>query len=134
MPPLTTRLPARRRHDDRGLASVEWAILAPLLLFVIFAAIQAGAWSHARNVALSAASACAEHSRGLSASTSQGQASASSIATQSGAFDSVGVSISRGGTQVRCTVSGRAVTVINVAGFGQISQTAALPTERITRP
>jgi hypothetical protein len=54
----TTRRPgraARRRHDDRGAAAVEFALIAPLLFMLVFAIIDFGfgihAWDATHNAA-----------------------------------------------------------------------------------
>src|SRR3954449_2963713 len=44
-----------RRGDDRGVGSLELAIIAPSLLLLIFFLIQAVLWFYARSVALQAA-------------------------------------------------------------------------------
>lgn len=44
-----------RRRDERGASAIELAIVAPVLIFVIFATIQFALWFYGRNVALQAA-------------------------------------------------------------------------------
>lgn len=45
----------RRVRGDRGVSSIELAVIAPSLLFLIFLVIQAGLFFYARSVALQAA-------------------------------------------------------------------------------
>lgn len=42
-------------RDDEGASAIELAVLAPVLLVVIFSIVQAGLWAYGRNVALDAA-------------------------------------------------------------------------------
>ena len=46
----------RRRATDGGSASLEIAVLFPVVLLLVFAVIQGALYYHARNVALAAAS------------------------------------------------------------------------------
>ncbi len=122
-----------RRVDERGQASIEWAIVFPVFLLVILTAVQAAGYYHAKNTAQSAAAACAEHSRGDGVSGGQGRQSAASIISQSGAMDSYTIDVNASNTQVSCTVTGRAHVIVDL-GLGSVSQTAAMPKERVTRP
>ena len=45
----------RRRSDDRGASAVEFAVIAPTLLLLIFFIIQGGLYFYGRSVALQAA-------------------------------------------------------------------------------
>lgn len=123
----------RCRLDERGQASIEWAIVFPVFLLVVLMAVQAAGYYSAKNAAQSAAAACAEYARGEGTSGAQGRQSASSIISQSGAMDSYTVDVSTSGTQVSCTVSGRAHVIVDL-GLGVIRQSAAMPRDRVTRP
>lgn len=45
----------RRRRDDRAASAVEFAVVAPVLLLLIFAVITAGLWFYGRNIAQTSA-------------------------------------------------------------------------------
>lgn len=45
----------RRRREDRGVSAVEFAVIAPILLLLIFAVINAGLWFYGRNIAQTSA-------------------------------------------------------------------------------
>ncbi|WP_374999727.1 TadE/TadG family type IV pilus assembly protein [Aeromicrobium sp. CTD01-1L150] len=45
---------SRRRRDDRGTSALEFSIIAPVFLLLIFTIIQAGLYLYARNTAQSA--------------------------------------------------------------------------------
>ena len=48
---------------DRGASSIEWAILTPILVFVMLYVVQFGMIYHAQHIALSAAQAGARNAR-----------------------------------------------------------------------
>lgn len=129
MQPMTSRrLPSR---DDRGITSIETAIIAVAFFFIIFTVAQAAFFFRARGDARSAAAACAEAARGDRAGSGQGRAAGESVAG-SGSLRSYSVSVSSTGTQVRCTVSGQALDIIDL-GLSGIQETAAMPKDRVTR-
>lgn len=124
---------ARRIRDQRGRSSLEMAIVAPVLMLVIFGIVQTAVWYTARNAAESAAAACAEAARGSTASTADGHAAAVSVAGQSGALHDINVDVSTSGEQVTCTVSGYGAYLISL-GPGVITTSVSMPKDRITRP
>lgn len=127
------RQPARRPRDQRGRSSLELAIVAPVLLLVIFGIVQAAVWYTARNAAESSAAACAEAARGITASAADGHAAAASVAGQSGALTDINVGVNTNGQQVVCTVSGRGAYLISF-GPGLITTSVSMPKDRVTRP
>ena len=46
---------SRRRRDDRGTSALEFSIIAPIFLLLVFTIIEGGLYLHARNTAQSAA-------------------------------------------------------------------------------
>jgi Flp pilus assembly protein TadG len=120
-----------RSGRDRGALSLELAIVFPLVLVTIFAAIEAGLWYHARNVALSAAQRGVETARVQGATLDQG------LAVTSGFLDRAGDSISGrsvGGTDgatVTIEVTGHVDTWIPGLSL-PIDQHASAARERVT--
>lgn len=99
-------------------------------LFVIFAVIQAGCYLRARGDARSAAAACAEAARGETAGSGQGRSAGAAVANSSGFLQSSSVAVSTSGRQVRCTVSGQALHLIDL-GLSGLSETAAMPKDGV---
>ena len=124
----TRRLPAR---DDHGLTSIEYAIIVVAFFLVLFTVVQAAFFYRARGDARSAAAACAEAGRGDRAGSGQAQAAGESVAAQGGNLRSYTVAVSSSATQVRCTVSGQALDIIDL-GLSGISATAAMPKDRVS--
>ncbi len=65
--------PRGPRRDDRGTSAVEFAIITPVFLLLIFTIIEAGLFYHARNAAQSSAREGVSYLR-LAGSTSDPQA------------------------------------------------------------
>lgn len=129
MQPLNSRrLPPR---DDRGLTSIEYAIIVVAFFLILFTVVQAAYYYRARGDARSAAAACAEAARGERAGSGQGSAAGESVVSQGGNMGSYSVSVSSSATQVRCTVSGQALDIIDL-GLSAIHETAAMPKDRVT--
>ncbi len=62
--------------DDRGSSAVELAVLAPVLLVMVFVVVQAALFMHARHVALAAAQQGARIARTTDLTTAAGLAAA----------------------------------------------------------
>lgn len=107
-------------------------ILFPVLLIMLFAAVQAGVYFHARNVAMSAAQEGARVSASYESSTGKGAAAAEAFAAEAGA-QGISVSVSSTGTTTTAIVS---VESPNLLPFlipqMPIHQSATMPLERIS--
>ncbi|MFE9481258.1 TadE/TadG family type IV pilus assembly protein [Streptomyces spororaveus] len=125
------RLRARLRNEgDRGSGSVELAVLAVVVLFLVFAAIQTGMYFHARSVARSAATQGVEAGRQLGAGPGDGVAQAQELLAKYGSVRGASVSADGSGPeQIRITVRGTVATL--VPGFElDVVQSAEAPVER----
>ncbi|MFC8953666.1 TadE family protein [Streptomyces sp. NPDC057101] len=109
---------------------MELAVLAVMVLFLVFAAIQTGMYFHARSVARSAATQGAEAGRQLGASTGDGVAQAQELLAKYGSVRGASVSAEGSGPeQIRITVRGTVATL--VPGFElDVVQSAEAPVER----
>ena len=63
-------------RGERGSSSVEMVIALPIVLTVLFLAVQAGTWFHARSIALASAQSGARTSAMLNSSLEAGLSSA----------------------------------------------------------
>jgi Flp pilus assembly protein TadG len=117
------------RRDDRGSASLSVALLAPVFIVLMFAAVQAAMWGHARTEARVAASDAAAQVARFEASS--GAAQASVQARLSGRpLTNIAVSIANTGDVVVVTVTADAPGII-IGTSRSISVTEAVPVERI---
>lgn len=120
---------------DSGSATLEIAILAPLLLLLVFTIVQVSLWSFARSLAHAAAE------EGASAGATYGAVSGSAVArgqhflleTGGDSLTSVTISL-RGSTvaTVRVQVQGRALSVLPGIPGLIIEEVAEAPVERFT--
>lgn len=114
--------------DARGLSeSVQWALLAPLVVLAVLGLVQSGIWLHARDAATSAALAGAETQALSGSGSGMGPVAARRVAEQGGLRE-VEVVVVRVGDQIRCTVSGR-VDGISMLGRTRVDASAMHPLE-----
>ena len=127
-----TRRSAKR--GERGSSSVEMVIALPIVLTVLFLAVQAGTWFHARSIALASAQSGARTSAMLNSSLEAGLSSARSFAADVGGTTLTGVTVTgdRTATSTTVTVTGHSVRLVPFMDV-TVSQSATLPVERYTR-
>ena len=121
-------------RGERGSSSVEMVIALPLVLTVLFLAVQAGTWFHARSIALASAQSGARTSAMLNSSLEAGLSSARSFAANVGGTTLTGVTVTgdRTATSTTVTVTGHSVRLVPFMDV-TVSQSATLPVERYTR-
>lgn len=125
----------RRLRGDRGMGSVEFAVLAVVVLALIFTAIQVGLYYHARKVAQSAARQGVEAGRQFGASEGDGVAQAQTFLNRFGGSVQ-GASVSSAGStaeEIRITVRGSVATLVPGLTL-DVVQHADAPIERWTNP
>lgn len=125
-----------RARCDRGSATLEIAVLAPVLLLVVFTIIQVGLWSYARSLALAAAQEGVAGGRGYRAPATAADLAARSFLDRA-AGDSIverQVSTSATATEVRVEVTGRSLSVLPGVPGLPVRQRAHGPLERFTSP
>ncbi|MFD9630303.1 TadE family protein [Streptomyces violascens] len=123
------------RRDDRGVGSVEFAILSVVVLLLTFTAIQVGLYYHARKVAQSAARQGVEAARQFGATPGDGVAQAQDFLAKFGGSVQ-GASVSSSGSsaaQIRITVHGSVATLVPGLHL-DVTQYADAPTEVWTNP
>lgn len=120
------------RYGERGMStSIQWALLMPLVLMIVFAIIQIGLWAHGRTVAANAATAAAEEAALLSAGPGAVDLGLR-IASDGGLVD-VAVRIGGSTEEVTASVSGKMPTFIDV-GQTRVVEQVSRPKERVTVP
>jgi len=109
-------------------------IALPLVLTVLFLAVQAGMWFYARSIALAAAQSGARTSSMLNSTLQAGLADAQSFAAEAGGTTLTGVTVTgdRSATSTTLTVTGHTVRLVPFMDL-TVSQVATLPVERYTR-
>lgn len=126
-----------RVQDERGSVSLETVIVFPVVLLLIFGAVQGALYFHARNVALAAAQEGVVDARVESGSSEAGIARAQTFLTDAGGDGVLRNSVvgaSRSATEVTITVRGAAPSVLpGISGIA-LTQSASGPLERVTAP
>jgi len=114
---------------DRGATSLAVALLTPVFVVLLFAAVQATLWGHARTEARVAARDAAAQVARFDASPGDAQASAQARLAGS-PMTGVNVSITSGADLVVVTITATAPGIV-VGTSRPISVTEAVPVERI---
>jgi hypothetical protein len=110
-----TLLPRRcGRAAERAIATIEMAILTPVMLLLVTVSCQAALWQEADHVALAAAESGVAAGAEVGGSPDGAKGEALSAASQmgSGVLISPGVTVSESGGLVTVTVTGRAEQLV----------------------
>lgn len=119
----------RRVRDERGMTTIQVAILFPVVLFWIMLIVQYGLWWHAKQVANAAAAEAVDAAQVSSGSARDGEDAAASYLAQSGNLDNITVTVSREPTVVTVEVRGDAPQL--VPGFAwSVTARSTAPVER----
>ena len=138
--PPAWSIPAGRRAlgrggRDTGSATVEIAILFPVLLAVIVAIVQYGLWFHARSLALAAAQEGVTAARAYAADPAIGPDRAREFLQAHGSdtlTDITATATSPGAGQVGVEVTGRSLSLLPGVPGPVVTQSAEGPVERFT--
>ncbi|MEU6511000.1 TadE/TadG family type IV pilus assembly protein [Streptomyces sp. NPDC046942] len=124
-----------RLRDDRGNGSVEVAVLAVVVLMLVFTIIQVGLYYHARKVAQSAARQGVDTGRRFGSSPGDGVAQAQDFLGKFGGSVRGAAVSSVGSTaeELHITVTGHVATLVPGLEL-TVSQDAHGPLERWTNP
>ena len=119
----------RRWRGERGMTTIQVAILFPVVLFWIMLIVQYGLWWHAKQVANAAAAEAVDAAQVSSGSARDGEDAAASYLAQSGNLDNVTITVSREPTVVTVEVRGAAPQL--VPGFEwSVTARSTAPVER----
>ncbi|WP_419703075.1 TadE/TadG family type IV pilus assembly protein [Promicromonospora sp. NFX87] len=135
LPTLEARTPWCARRREAGQAAIQTAILLPLVIFLIIAAVQATLWFAGRQVAIAAASEGARVAAAETGTTGSGQAAAIQFASTTGRGFLLlpRATVTRSDTTATVTLTGRTQSL--VAGWElTITQSASMPVEHLTAP
>jgi Flp pilus assembly protein TadG len=104
----------RRGRGDRGQATLEFVLLAPLLIFSVFALVHLTLLWHAHNVITAVAQESARAARSMGATGADGEAKGRDVATQlGGGVLNVAVTVTYPATDtVTATASGDAPSIV----------------------
>ncbi len=118
-----------RCRDERGMTTLQVAILFPVVLFWIMLIVQYGLWWHAKQVANGAAAEAVDAAQVPASSARDGEVAAASYLAQSGNLSNVTVTVTREPTIVTAEVRGDAPRL--VPGFSwSVTARSVAPVER----
>ena len=122
---------ARRRAVDDERGSAELVVATPLLLLLILVVVQFALYEHASQVAQASASQALAATRVMGGTASSGQTEAGSLLASlgQGVLVDPQVSVTRGATGARVTVTGTAEAVIPLLHL-PVRATSSGPLER----
>jgi Flp pilus assembly protein TadG len=102
----------QRLRDERGMSTVQVAILFPAVLIWLMLIVQYGLWWHAKQVANAAASEGVEAAQVGGASESDGEAAVAKYLAEAGNLDNVTVTVDRQAEVVIVEVRGEAPQLV----------------------
>ncbi len=119
----------RRLRDERGMTTIQVAILFPVVLFWIMLIVQYGLWWHAKQVANAAAAEAVDAAQVSTGTARDGEDAAASYLAQSGNLSNVTITVTREPTAVTAEIHGDAPRL--VPGFEwSVTARSAAPVER----
>jgi Flp pilus assembly protein TadG len=123
-----------RRLGDRGSVVLEYAILLPAVLAMLFVCVQVALYSYARSVAQTAAEEAVNAQRAYGASADAGSKAADKvIGAQGDTLKGPSVRVTTVNGEVRVVVTGTTQSVLPGFGGYHVTQTASGPVERFRR-
>lgn len=126
-----------RRHGERGVATIEMAVLFPVTLLMVFAIIQFGVWYHASDVAKAAAQEGVRAARVEGANASAGAARADQVLDANARTLIVDRRVVpfRNNDVARIEVRGTCLRVVPIPGLSlPVHAVAESPVERFRAP
>ena len=119
----------RRVRDERGMTTIQVAILFPVVLFWIMLIVQYGLWWHAKQVANAAAAEAVDAAQVSAGTARDGEDAAASYLAQSGNLDDITITVSREPTTVTVEVHGDAPRLVPGVEWSVTARSSA-PVER----
>ncbi|WP_425824634.1 TadE/TadG family type IV pilus assembly protein [Streptomyces fractus] len=129
-PRAASRWSRLRDHlDDRGDSVVEFAVIFPVVLILVFTVIEGALYFHARSVAARAAQVGVDAGRSYDASPGDGAAAARAFLSRTGnSVEGPKVAVGSGGNQIAITVTGTVSSLVPGLEF-TVRQRAQAPVE-----
>lgn len=119
----------RTVRSERGMTTIQVAILFPALLFWLMLIVQYGLWWHAKQVANAAAAEAVAAAKMSTASSDDGIAAADRFVDQAGNLSAVTIEVRRDPDVVVAEVRGNAPQLVPGFGWGVTARSHA-PVER----
>jgi Flp pilus assembly protein TadG len=118
-----------RLRDERGMTTIQVAILFPAVLIWLMLIVQYGLWWHAKQVANAAAAEAVDAAQVQESSAADGESAAASYLAQSGSLTGVTITVDRQPTVVVAEVRGDAPQLVPGISWSVTARSEA-PVER----
>lgn len=119
----------RRLRDERGMTTIQVAILFPAVLFWVMLIVQYGLWWHAKQVANAAAAEAVDAAQVSTGTARDGETAAAAYLEQAGNLSDITITVTREPNTVTAEVHGDAPRL--VPGFEwSVTARSAAPVER----
>ena len=116
-------------QGDRGDSVVEFAVIFPVVLLLVFTVIEGGLYFHARSVAARAAQIGADAGRSYDAAPDDGADAARAFLARTGnSVEAPSVQVDSGGGQIAVTVTGTVTSLVPGLAF-TVNQRVQAPIE-----
>lgn len=119
----------RRQRDERGMSTIQVAILFPVVLFWIMLIVQYGLWWHAKQVANAAAAEAVDAAQVSTGTARDGEDAAASFLAQSGNLGNATITVAREPATVTAEVHGDAPQLVLGVEWSVTARSTA-PVER----
>lgn len=119
----------RRFRDERGMTTIQVAILFPVVLFWIMLIVQYGLWWHAKQVANAAAAEAVDAAQISTGTARDGENAATSYLAQAGNLGNITITVTREPTVVTAEVHGDAPQLVPGIAWSVTARSSA-PVER----
>jgi len=118
-----------RFRDERGMTTIQVAILFPAVLIWLMLIVQYGLWWHAKQVANAAAAEAVDAAQVQDGTAADGEAAAASYLAQSGNLNAITITVERQPTVVIAEVHGDAPQLVPGISWSVTARSEA-PVER----
>ncbi len=118
-----------RFRDERGMTTIQVAILFPAVLIWLMLIVQYGLWWHAKQVANAAAAEAVDAAQVQDGTAADGEAAAASYLAQSGNLNAITITVDRQPTVVIAEVHGDAPQLVPGISWSVTARSEA-PVER----
>ena len=118
-----------RFRDERGMTTIQVAILFPAVLIWLMLIVQYGLWWHAKQVANAAAAEAVDAAQVQDGTAADGEAAAASYLAQSGNLNAITITVDRQPTMVIAEVHGDAPQLVPGISWSVTARSEA-PVER----
>lgn len=131
---MNVPIAVHRRIQESGSSPVEFAVLFPVLMLLLWGFVQGALYFFASQVVREAANSAVAAASSVGGHLDAGRDAAQEVLDQTGraTLSSPAVSLTSDGSQIVATVSATPITLVPGFEFAPLVQSASAPVERFT--